>query len=203
MQDISPPEVSGTAGRPRDPTIDARILDAAIRIYADGGWSAFTFEAIARLCGVGKGAIYRRWNDRSALLAAAIEARWEPLNCIDTGSLRNDLKEFVELVVTRFADNQAGVAINLALDARRFADVRALAAPFRANVVERVRTLLGRAVERGEISGRPRLGIVIDVILGAVTNHILLAPDEGRGDRTEFVLRLVDLLVGGIAADRR
>src|ERR1700759_5494534 len=35
-------------GRPRDPNLEARVFAAALAIYAEAGWSGFSFEAVAR-----------------------------------------------------------------------------------------------------------------------------------------------------------
>src|ERR1700746_3102675 len=35
-------------GRPRDPDLESRVFAAALKIYAEAGWSGFSFEAVAR-----------------------------------------------------------------------------------------------------------------------------------------------------------
>jgi DNA-binding transcriptional MerR regulator/predicted nucleic acid-binding protein len=41
-------------GRPRDPNLESRVFAAALRVYAEAGWSGFSFDAVARRAGVGK-----------------------------------------------------------------------------------------------------------------------------------------------------
>jgi DNA-binding transcriptional MerR regulator len=49
------------SGRPRDPDLESRVLAAALRVYAEAGWSGFSFDAVARRAGVGKAPLYLRW----------------------------------------------------------------------------------------------------------------------------------------------
>lgn len=60
-------------GRPRDPRLDAAILDAGLRLFVDGGLPATSFEAIAERTGASRSSIYRRWRTREDLLLAAID----------------------------------------------------------------------------------------------------------------------------------
>lgn len=55
-------------GRPRDPDVDAAILDAARTLLAARGFTGMSMERIARAAGVGKDAIYRRWDSKESLV---------------------------------------------------------------------------------------------------------------------------------------
>lgn len=60
-------------GRPRDPGADRAIVEAALAVLADGGIGNFSLEAVAARAGVAKATIYRRFDGRDALVAAALE----------------------------------------------------------------------------------------------------------------------------------
>ncbi|MBO2449430.1 TetR/AcrR family transcriptional regulator [Actinomadura barringtoniae] len=60
-------------GRPRDPQVDEAILEAALELFIEKGAEATSIEQIARRAGVGKLSLYRRWETKEELLAAAIE----------------------------------------------------------------------------------------------------------------------------------
>ena len=49
-----------------------RVLAAADRLFAERGATAVTMEDVARAAGVGKGTLYRRYPDRSALAFALL-----------------------------------------------------------------------------------------------------------------------------------
>lgn len=189
-------------GRPRDSGLDGRVYDAAIALYAEYGWQGFTFEAIARASGVGKGALYRRWTGRDDLLAQTIEARWRGVGEIDTGSLRGDMLMLAQLVFGLLMATHGGVSINMQVDARRFAEVRAIALPFRARQLDRLRLIAERAIARGELAPGIDTRLLTDVLIGAITNHVLATPPElepavlAQGD--SYLGSLVDLVLNGV-----
>jgi len=68
---------SGAARRTRkaadggsDDALEARLIDAALAIAARDGWRAASAAAIATEAGVGLAALYERFPDRTAILAA-------------------------------------------------------------------------------------------------------------------------------------
>jgi AcrR family transcriptional regulator len=62
------------AGRPRDSGIDERVMDAARRHLAHGGYEALSLAAIAKDAGTTRQALYRRWPTKADLATAAIAA---------------------------------------------------------------------------------------------------------------------------------
>lgn len=62
------------AGRPRSAEVDSRLERAALTLFAEGGTAAVSFDQVARRAGVSRTAIYRRWDTRGALVAAALRA---------------------------------------------------------------------------------------------------------------------------------
>lgn len=61
-------------GRPRDPAVEARALQAALEIYGRLGWSGFTFGKVAAQAHIGKSSLYLRWPTKADLLIAAFES---------------------------------------------------------------------------------------------------------------------------------
>lgn len=51
----------------------ARLLEAATRLIAEHGAAGVTMEAVAAAAGVGKGTVFRRFGDRTGLLAALLD----------------------------------------------------------------------------------------------------------------------------------
>jgi AcrR family transcriptional regulator len=51
----------------------ARVLDAARRLFAERGPAAVSMEDVARVAGVGKGTLYRRYRDKAALAVALLD----------------------------------------------------------------------------------------------------------------------------------
>jgi AcrR family transcriptional regulator len=55
-------------GRPRDPSADRAILEAARAVLARRGFTGTSMDEIARTAGVGKDTLYRRWKSKELLV---------------------------------------------------------------------------------------------------------------------------------------
>lgn len=62
-------------GRPRDSSRDLAILDATLALLTEVGYEQLSIEAVAGRSGAAKTTIYRRYPDKAALVAAAVERR--------------------------------------------------------------------------------------------------------------------------------
>lgn len=108
-----------------------------------------------------------------------------------------------EFMLGLLIDTHAGVAINIQMEARMYKEVRDLMIPFRCGLLDKFRALVDTAVLRGELHADTSARLPADVVVGAVTNHVLATPLELEGrlaaDRGRFALKLVDLIMGGVA----
>ncbi|CAN5339965.1 TetR/AcrR family transcriptional regulator [soil metagenome] len=141
--------------RRRGAELQGAILAAAWEQLTLEGYEQFTIDAIATRANTSKHVLYRRWENRAALLRATIQHRGSttapPLP--DTGSLRSDL-----LTVLAAANSEHGdlAALATALQASHTADIGLTPAEIRTALVgDRVTTvqqLIDRAIARGDIS---------------------------------------------------
>ena len=154
-----PPRRPGRPGRRRDPSLEPRVVAAALAVYAEAGWSGFSFDAVARRAGVGKAPLYLRWASKEDLLLAAFGAHTTAITMHDSGNLRDDLVAYA----CRLLDSKAGPAgwafLRLHLEATV---IPALHARFSSQIasphVQGARALLDRALERGELRAGARPG---------------------------------------------
>ncbi len=87
-------------GRPRDPSRDEAIRTALLRLLGEVGYGGLTMDALAQEAGVGKATIYRRWRTKQDLIVDSIADLGALLTVPpDTGSLREDIRQFMHLVV--------------------------------------------------------------------------------------------------------
>jgi AcrR family transcriptional regulator len=63
----------------------ARVLDAARRLFAARGVTEVTMDDVATAAGVGKGTLYRRFGDKSGLVAALLDERESQLQALMLG----------------------------------------------------------------------------------------------------------------------
>lgn len=190
-------------GRKRDPMIEPRVFDAAIRVYAQEGWAGFTFEAVARAAAVGKPAIYRRWLNREHLLVAALDLSDFPTarNC---GSVREDLLDYASQWVEwyRYPD-RALAARRVVYDSRGNPALRTL---HRRRIlqprIEAAREITRRAARRGELAKGVRSSTIIDLLVGGLSTHWEMTSVAGRPHlrRTfpTFAESLVDIILAGV-----
>lgn len=198
MADGTPP----TRGRPRDPTLQDRVFDAAIALYAELGWAGFSFEAVARRAGVGKAGLYSRWTGRQDLLRQTLEARWLWPARIDTGSLRGDLMALASQVFVVNASDYSGAAQWMTVDRDAYPEVRATTAPYVEATIRQGRAIVRRAIARGEIGEHASPGLLMDLVVGGMTNHVRTTPAHLRnamiGQMEAFTATLVDTVLRGV-----
>lgn len=84
-------------GRPRDPSLDERVLHAARQLLVEVGYEATTVQAIAERSGVHTSAIYRRWPSRTAIVEHAVFPGLGSVSVRPTGDLEADLRRFVRV----------------------------------------------------------------------------------------------------------
>ena len=190
-------------GRPRDPHIEARILEATLSVYGLYGWAGFNFEGVAREAKVGKDALYRRWSSAEVLLAEAVRSRSIAIERINTGSLRNDMMQLGRQAFETFGGQHSDVELRLSVDAQRVPAVRSIVVPHREYVIKSSRSIIRRAIERGEVQRWLNPNLVMDMLIGSIINHVSATPEPLRpkmmGGSEVFLKDLVDVILAGIA----
>lgn len=87
-------------GRPRDENVRQRILQAAVKLLTEVGYSDVTIEAVAGLAGASKATVYRWWpNKVSVLIEAFREAAFEEWPAPSTGTFGEDLRTLLHRLV--------------------------------------------------------------------------------------------------------
>jgi len=167
--------VRPSRGRPRDPEADAAILRATLDLFIERGVEGTSIEQIAKHAGVGKLTVYRRWNSKEDLIAAAIEsARGDitPPTPIDLGD--TPIAELISAVLPTLAATLADPRFR-ALVARVYGTSSshpAIMASYWEHYVQPRRTttraLLRRAQTNGALAKDADLEILMDMMVGAV-----------------------------------
>jgi AcrR family transcriptional regulator len=176
-------------GRPRDVTIDERVVDATRALLVERGFEATTVQAIAERAGVHASAIYRRWPTRTKIIEHVVFPGFASMSVEPTGDLRRDLRRFIRAYITTLGAPAAVAAIPGLLatyqttggagSAEEWLPVSA-----RPQFVDIVRAAPADAID-------PEVDVhdVFDVLLGAVIARTLI-PTVVRRNRP--VERLVD-----------
>jgi len=156
------------SGRPRDESIDACVLDAALTELSTKGYSAFSIAAVAEAAGTTRPAIYRRWSGRDALVVDAVAHLAETVAPEHTGDHFQDLvaeiDDFRHCIGAVGALPLAGVMLGDDVEHDvRTAYVERVVTPRRS----RIRAILDAAVADRELDDDADLDVVTTFITGS------------------------------------
>jgi AcrR family transcriptional regulator len=182
----------------RRPRADAernrlRLLEAAKAVFSAGGPEA-SLEAVAKEAGVGIGTLYRHFPRREALFEAVYRREVDELVALagrlaghedPVAALRDWLGANVAFVATK-----RGMAAALAVAASKPSELTAYST---ARLTAALAGLLARAAGAGAIRDDVAAPDLLKALIGMCLLH------DGPGWQ-EGVLRLVDVLVAGLAA---
>jgi AcrR family transcriptional regulator len=147
-----------------------RVLDAAIVELARSGYAGFRMDGVASRAEVNKTTIYRRWPNRAALVTALVDRMRTPLRespLPDTGKLESDL---VEAFTRRFTFGRKveGRAWARLLDERQNPEVKAIIGDVVDERRDEWRSMIARAIDRGEVPRRTDAQLVLDLVRAIV-----------------------------------
>jgi AcrR family transcriptional regulator len=194
-EDARPP------GRPRDPRLDDALLQAGLELIIERGYHAATLTEIARRAGVGTPAIYRRWPTKAHLAIEIVVRENKPEPIPDTGSIRDDLVEFMRLRLRTWATPMFRQLL-LPLVLEGFAEgslaetVRERFVGYRQPLNARIR----RAIAAGELRPGTDPGRLVDVLMGTVTMPLLFFQNMPAVNQAESI---VDQVLSGFASPAR
>ncbi len=98
----------GTVGRPRDPDVDRKVIEATLELLVSHGYAGLRIDEIAKTSGVAKTTIYRRWTCLPLLVLDAVEAALGLRNPPDTGDPVADLQAILVMVHESLVTNRVG-----------------------------------------------------------------------------------------------
>jgi AcrR family transcriptional regulator len=166
--------------RPLNPDIDEALRAATLALLAQRGFARMSIEAIATAAGVGKPAIYRRFRDKAALVAAVIAGQLPALDPPELGDTRAELWQAVEQGFP--ADGAAYVGLIGGLIAEQDRHPELIDA-FRHSVLLPRRATGQALIERGQARGDVRRDIdpeaALDLFAGPFLARVFAGLDTG------------------------
>ncbi len=162
--------------RTRSERAEAALHAAALELLSEVGYDRLTIEAVAGRARASKATIYRRYTGKADLVVAALRER-EDLGrpaSPDTGTLRGDLRAWVEVIADAFSGPDGAVLLGVMLAAGTDPELtRILNDRFLAAKREIVEAILARAEGRGELARGVDPALFHDVVPGVVLLRIL------------------------------
>jgi AcrR family transcriptional regulator len=198
-QKAGPAPVRPRAGRRRDPELEARVLEAALEIYARHGWAGFNYDAVARAAGCGRPALYRRWASKRDLLLAALTDVDAALDVTDEGSTRDQLASVAAQILRQNLSPGGLASVRMAMDGIEDEELWTEWDAMRRARIRAARQIVRRGVDRGELAPGTSASKLLNSITGAMLSESLTVPPADRAavraaarQRAE---RLVDFLL--------
>jgi len=185
------------AGRPRDPDVDAAILDAALRLLDRLGYQQMSIAAVAAEAGVGRPTVYRRYHSKAELVVAAIQRITAGPEPVLPAGARGALHGLLGTAAGAFA-SPGGAAVLGSLLAEQRRDPELLAA-FRARIFDPRRAIIHDVVERGVRAGDVEMDADREAIDGLLFGALLARAILSEPVDAAWIDRVVDQLWRGIA----
>ena len=194
---------------------DARpdeVLDAALDLFIDHGFAATRVEDIAKRAGLSKGAIYRYFSGKEAIMEALVRRSLVPI-AVDAqaiGDQAGDARALITQLITqigrRMSDRRLASIPRLILaEAGNFPG---LAQMYRREVVDRGLAAMEALLKRGIASGQFRpvdAHLTVRNIMGPILAHLLLSQifaidADLEADPDRFIDNHLNVLFNGLAA---
>lgn len=184
-------------GRPQGGSeeIVRAILAATLEQLETHGFVDLRVEEVARVAGVNKTSVYRRWPSKSDLVLAALGTLPDddpPF--VDSDDLQRDL---VDLITAKAATMSTPRGRKMMRAMMAFDDgVASLTVALRAHRYVKLRARLARAIERGALPPGSDPGFLSELLFAPVLHRILILNELVD---TAFLAKVVDHVLAGCA----
>ncbi len=180
----------------RSARVRQSVIEATVAVIAEKGMTDFTVNDVAARSGVHATSIYRRWGTRDNLITdTLLDYSCHTIPVPDTGSLRTDLYRLLTAVAA-YLNTPVGTALAQAL-ATGGVESRwqAIRFEFWTTRLALTRTIIERAIERGEIPPETDPRLVLELLVAPLQFRTLVTREQ-FGD--ELCVRLTDAVLDGI-----
>jgi AcrR family transcriptional regulator len=188
------------SGRRRDQRADAAIIEAVLDLVSDGATlSGLSLVTIAKVAGVSRNSVYRRWKTKDDLYLDVLASINRPLPELAASCVRDDLIDLLAVMIERTLNPRASRILR-ALNAeaelfpelhRRYFDE--IVTPRRAAMLE----VLTRGMATGELRQDLDVGFTAGVLVAPILARMASGAVEDL-DPIKTSQRIVDLLCTGI-----
>lgn len=191
--------------RPRSEKSHQKVLEAALRLFAEQGIDATSMDAIAARSGVSKATIYKHWPDKDALAVEVLAWLYrldEEPKPIEHSTLRQDLITALSYrpLERHTKERERMMPHLIAYSARNPVFGKA----WRSKVLSRHATLITQvlraAIERGELDEKLPMDVAIAALFGPMMyRQIFVAASREEKAPPAFVARVVDAFIRAFA----
>ena len=176
------------------------VLQATLEALAQSGYAALRVEAVAAAAGVNKTTVYRRWPTKDALVqdALLLEAGTQ-IAAPDTGSLQKDLRHLARGMRALLSTPRGQGLVRMLYGESLGGELGVICERMRDGDALELRSVVRRAIERGELPKRTDPDLLLDVLFATMQDWMLVSPARATDTRIDALVAL--LLLG--ASKRR
>lgn len=195
--EIEAPVTARPVGRPRDPSLDVAIRQAALELLAEGGLDACALDEVARRAGVGKATIYRRWPSKDDLVRDAFDGT-DPdlLPVADRGSLVDDVRELLSTLGAALRAPRARAWLRtVPVMGPESSLIGTLPVGPVGTWNDAVLEIVDRSRQRGEVPGDGLHPLVVQSACSTVMARWFMDPDADEAGERVLIEQLLAVLV--------
>jgi AcrR family transcriptional regulator len=190
-------------GRPRSEATDRAIFEGVFQLLEEGtSIDALSIERVARVAGVGKAAVYRRWpGGKDEMLLAVVRDLQEPPPRLAGGSVRDDLVTLLEWHRrVGLAKRQSAVLRTMMSHVKSHPQ---LWEQYHEHVIKMRREMLLGVLRKGVASGELRADIDLELLGELFVGPMLMRTVLYEGTATlpeGLAERIVEAVLDGVRA---
>src|SRR3954466_10666955 len=170
-------------GRPRDGTLDERILEQVVALLGSRGYTGLTLDELAVRSGVAKSTILRRWPSKAAVAAAGVERlALQSVDIPDSGTLQGDMHALLHGAVGTFVRGRGQFVPRLLREAGPHPEITERPPPVLHPRRQGYRRVLARATARGELDPLVDQELMIAMLIGPLWMRLLISGDPITGE---------------------
>ena len=186
------PEASSGRGRPRDRSLDDRILEQLLALLGSHGYAGLTLDELAARSGVAKTTILRRWPSKAAVAAAGLERlALQSVDVPDSGALRGDLLALLHGAVQTFVRGGGQFIARLIREAGHHPEITDLVYTVIHTRRQAYRRVLALAIARGELAPSVDQDLLIDLLIGPIWTRMLITRDPITREYVDSIVEAV------------
>ncbi|MFI8996529.1 TetR/AcrR family transcriptional regulator [Streptomyces sp. NPDC053542] len=173
----TPKTEAARGGRPKDPEVDGKVLDAAAGLLEELGYQELTIEKVAARAGVTRKTVYNRWANKSALVGELLIRNAQVDHIPDLGDTRAEMRELFAQIVRDVGESRGRLLSSL------WATIGdpAVLHRFRTEVLGPRRQFARAAVQRGVARGDLPADIDVDLLIDMWSGTVMFRT-EVRSD---------------------
>jgi AcrR family transcriptional regulator len=178
-------------GRPRSLASEEAIIDATSRLLREHGFSGLTLSRVAARARASKSTIYRRWPTKEHLIVAAFN-RWPVLVPHDSGDVLEDLMDLhAQSMRNLRRGGLRGVMPKLVAARAEDPALADVLDPLIERRYDPVRTILRRAMERGQLPRKTDVELAVHLIMDITAARLYFTSSDGSRPAIREVFRVL------------